>query len=113
MKKTPEKSGVLSHGQGRNRTGDTWIFSPLLYQLSYLPSRGGRIIDKRRGIARSAHLHWPCAAGSADQTCAFQKQPRPCYNSWNGPALYWLQWRAHVSCSVRCRGAAWVYEHAL
>ena len=23
-------------GQGRNRTGDTWIFSPLLYQLSYL-----------------------------------------------------------------------------
>src|SRR5437773_744288 len=25
------------NGQGRNRTGDTWIFSPLLYQLSYLP----------------------------------------------------------------------------
>ena len=24
------------HGQGRNRTGDTRIFSPLLYQLSYL-----------------------------------------------------------------------------
>ena len=24
-------------GQGRDRTGDTWIFSPLLYQLSYLP----------------------------------------------------------------------------
>jgi hypothetical protein len=23
------------HGWGRNRTGDTWIFSPLLYQLSY------------------------------------------------------------------------------
>ena len=23
-------------GQGRNRTGDTRIFSPLLYQLSYL-----------------------------------------------------------------------------
>jgi hypothetical protein len=23
-------------GQGRNRTADTWIFSPLLYQLSYL-----------------------------------------------------------------------------
>src|SRR5881227_3200016 len=22
-------------GWGRNRTGDTWIFSPLLYQLSY------------------------------------------------------------------------------
>lgn len=25
----------LSCGVGRNRTGDTWIFSPLLYQLSY------------------------------------------------------------------------------
>ena len=24
------------NGQGRNRTGDTRIFSPLLYQLSYL-----------------------------------------------------------------------------
>src|SRR5262249_44357103 len=24
-------------GQGRDRTADTWIFSPLLYQLSYLP----------------------------------------------------------------------------
>lgn len=29
-------------GQGRDRTGDTWIFSPLLYQLSYLtPSPNG------------------------------------------------------------------------
>ncbi len=27
-----------SDGQGRNRTGDTRIFSPLLYQLSYLAS---------------------------------------------------------------------------
>jgi hypothetical protein len=26
----------LSSGQGRNRTSDTRIFSPLLYQLSYL-----------------------------------------------------------------------------
>ena len=24
------------NGQSRDRTGDTWIFSPLLYQLSYL-----------------------------------------------------------------------------
>ncbi len=28
-------------GQGRDRTGDTWIFSPLLYQLSYLTNRFG------------------------------------------------------------------------
>ena len=26
----------VSNGQGRNRTADTRIFSPLLYQLSYL-----------------------------------------------------------------------------
>jgi integrase len=26
----------VASGQGRDRTGDTWIFSPLLYQLSYL-----------------------------------------------------------------------------
>ena len=28
---------VTSNGQGRDRTGDTRIFSPVLYQLSYLP----------------------------------------------------------------------------
>ena len=26
-------------GQGRDRTADTWIFSPLLYQLSYLTNQ--------------------------------------------------------------------------
>ena len=26
----------LKYAQSRNRTSDTWIFSPLLYQLSYL-----------------------------------------------------------------------------
>jgi hypothetical protein len=29
-------------GQGRNRTGDTRIFNPLLYQLSYLANVEGR-----------------------------------------------------------------------
>jgi hypothetical protein len=29
-------AGLQSGGQGRNRTADTRIFSPLLYQLSYL-----------------------------------------------------------------------------
>ncbi len=34
----PVRCKLLSHnnGQGRNRTADTRIFSPLLYQLSYL-----------------------------------------------------------------------------
>ena len=34
---------VLSGGQGRNRTTDTRIFSPLLYQLSYLAAVGERV----------------------------------------------------------------------
>ena len=34
-KKLAERFG----GQGRNRTTDTGIFSPLLYQLSYLAAR--------------------------------------------------------------------------
>lgn len=29
-------AGRLIDGQGQNRTADTRIFSPLLYQLSYL-----------------------------------------------------------------------------
>ena len=32
---------VKRSGQGRDRTGDTRIFSPLLYQLSYLSRTGG------------------------------------------------------------------------
>ena len=32
-------SGVLGGGQERDRTADTRIFSPLLYQLSYLAMR--------------------------------------------------------------------------
>ena len=31
---------ILDGGQGRNRTIDTRIFSPLLYQLSYLAAGG-------------------------------------------------------------------------
>ena len=31
----------LDGGQGRNRTADTGIFSPLLYQLSYLAMKCG------------------------------------------------------------------------
>ena len=40
-------------GQGRNRTADTRIFSPLLYQLSYLASTvqtNGPVIDAQPEI---------------------------------------------------------------
>ena len=34
-KKKPAEAGKQSGGPSRDRTGDTWIFSPLLYRLSY------------------------------------------------------------------------------
>jgi hypothetical protein len=37
---------LVGGGQGRNRTTDTRIFSPLLYQLSYLAAGGGRVLDR-------------------------------------------------------------------
>ena len=30
-----KSGGIVKSGADRNRTGDTWIFSPLLYHLSY------------------------------------------------------------------------------
>ena len=41
---------MRSGGQGRNRTNDTRIFSPLLYQLSYLATVGaGRTTGFQKG----------------------------------------------------------------
>ena len=37
--KTPRLAGTSENGEGRNRTGDTTIFSRVLYQLSYLAAR--------------------------------------------------------------------------
>jgi hypothetical protein len=37
---------VRGGGQGRDRTVDTRIFSPLLYQLSYLAMQGADTTDK-------------------------------------------------------------------
>ena len=36
----PRRLRILVGAQGRNRTTDTRIFNPLLYQLSYLGKRG-------------------------------------------------------------------------
>ena len=47
----PKEISVLDGAQGRNRTTDTRIFSPLLYQLSYLAVKGilaGRVDYARR-----------------------------------------------------------------
>ena len=53
-------------GQGRNRTADTRIFSPLLYQLSYL-ALGANVRALNRIVAaqalsltrRRATWYWP------------------------------------------------------
>ena len=34
-----------NNGQGQNRTADTRIFSPLLYQLSYLAAIGSKVAN--------------------------------------------------------------------
>ena len=43
------KLEILSSGTTRNRTGDTRIFSPLLYQLSYgtIPTHAGKKLANR------------------------------------------------------------------
>ena len=60
-KKVPCQTGVrkllIYGGQGRNRTTDTRIFSPLLYQLSYLAVGGGRVLDRRAAVASSNRPH--------------------------------------------------------
>jgi hypothetical protein len=43
---TRELKSRNESGQGRDRTADTWIFSPLLYQLSYL-SNGERSLHNK------------------------------------------------------------------
>ena len=50
-KKSLPKQAFSSGGQTQNRTGDTRIFSPLLYRLSYLASL------EKVGIKCSQSLH--------------------------------------------------------
>ena len=58
----PNSIGRDRGAQGRSRTSDTRIFSPLLYQLSYLGVRlvGAtiRLIDKAQGLVQ--HRPAPC-----------------------------------------------------
>lgn len=56
-RRNPARGGVSeSGGQGRNRTADTGIFNPLLYQLSYLAapgSTGSPLLNIRGGLPSS------------------------------------------------------------
>jgi integrase len=53
-----EPNSLIDGGQGRNRTTDTRIFSPLLYQLSYLAAGDGRarIRPARAGAVKQSPL---------------------------------------------------------
>ena len=58
-KKTPDLLGFSLEflgGQGRDRTGDTRIFSPLLYQLSYLAT--GFRSDLREMVGAQGFEPW-------------------------------------------------------
>ena len=57
MANTERSEAQWSGGQGRNRTIDTRIFSPLLYQLSYLAAVEvslDRALDEGRVLERPA-----------------------------------------------------------
>src|SRR6266436_7099813 len=51
-------------GWGRNRTADTWIFSPLLCQLSY-PAACGRSATIRAGVGAFTMPDSDCRASVA------------------------------------------------
>ena len=58
--KNPAVTQVLfemSGGQGRDRTGDTRIFSPLLYQLSYL-AMGFRVVVSVEMVGAQGFEPW-------------------------------------------------------
>ncbi len=68
----------LTGAQSRNRTSDTRIFNPLLYQLSYLGTLGGAEIDKAAGAVQRV-LQEFCRAGkigAATAGCGPERDPR-------------------------------------
>src|SRR2546425_13004046 len=54
----PSLNRCVASGQGQNRTADTRIFSPLLYQLSYLAEREGE--DRKRDARRQVDARRYC-----------------------------------------------------
>src|SRR5712675_873450 len=72
-------------GQGRNRTSDTRIFSPLLYQLSYLAGpvrpgsecgKGARIIRGIRPLAKNTR-RWLQSPRLTDSKVTSLKRQQP------------------------------------
>ena len=73
---------MLVGAQGRNRTTDTRIFSPLLYQLSYLgrkdTQREGRVLNPRAPGASSNVKGRTLSGPQSGHWCRFERRvPTP------------------------------------
>src|SRR4030095_8015086 len=51
MAKIDSRTITKDYGWGRNRTADTWIFSPLLCQLSYPAVANADVASASRGLS--------------------------------------------------------------
>src|SRR5215471_14527053 len=75
----PSPNGFSTSGEGRTRTGDTPVFSRVLYQLSYLAA-GGRSVypgpRKRRGPRERAHVLGGLRPFGPVQPCRGRPLPR-------------------------------------
>jgi hypothetical protein len=103
-----------SGGQGQNRTADTRIFSPLLYQLSYLATSslstvGTRILTPAARLAPrftsparcEPSLRLARAAGKPSIRCSTNRAGRP----RERVKLYWESlWRVNPNISRGTRG---------
>ena len=81
------KSGAENGAQGRNRTTDTRIFNPLLYQLSYLGNPSSR---------KPERCEYRLGARVSSQTCDYLNQEGACWTPW-------ARWGRSMSC-FRARG---------
>ena len=73
MKTALRMEGRLGFGgQGRNRTVDTRIFNPLLYQLSYLAERGRDYSEFRTPAKASGKKRPPLTRGSVSSSSCCQ-----------------------------------------
>ena len=83
-------------GQGRDRTGDTRIFSPLLYQLSYLATRWAEMVGAQGFEPWTQWLRVTCSTSWA--TLPFHRVPlcfkwselrdsNPRQSPWQGDTL--------------------------
>ena len=69
---------VKHSGSGRNRTSDTWIFSPLLYRLSYSALRRGKITPLRRRNATAILKLYPRFSLDSPQENLYVCRPEKC-----------------------------------